>query len=272
MKFSTPVSDLAAALAAAAAAFTPVLKTRLARIPIKDKSGNYTGKEYEYKYADLAAVIDSVIQSLSSNGLSMISSPHTVQGGVEVVTLLLHSSGQWVESEPLFMPCSTKPQDVGSAITYARRYQLSAMLNIASEDDDGRSAHDSDPEESAELPEPRRSTKRTSSSKAKPLVEPEAPKPPADPWLTDAAMIQAITGKARELAVLDALEPGDVWRDLLTRAGLPLVIPGKDGEVKVDTPRKLRVSQAKLLLSLIEAELAKVHAVMQANAAEQVPA
>jgi hypothetical protein len=72
---------------------------------------------------------------LSANGLAFV---QTISDGV-LHTRLLHTSGQWIASEhPL--PMSGKPQEIGSALTYARRYSLSALLGIAADEDDDANA------------------------------------------------------------------------------------------------------------------------------------
>lgn len=103
----------------------------------KDRAVN-TGT-YAFRYADLASVLAEVRPALAANGLAVIQSPSRANGAVEVVTLLAHASGQWVRGR-ISMPADAKPQSVGSAITYARRYALSAILGVASEDDEGQAA------------------------------------------------------------------------------------------------------------------------------------
>ena len=63
-------------------------------------------------------------------------------GSIEVATLVMHSTGEYIEFPPVRMkPESNKPQAVGSAITYAKRYTLSAIFGITSDkDDDGNEA------------------------------------------------------------------------------------------------------------------------------------
>ena len=96
------------------------------------------------RYADLAAVWDACREALTAHGLSVVQGPETGDGVVIVHTRLVHSSGQWMEST-LALPWSagkgtSDAQAIGSAITYARRYALSAMVGIAPDDDDGNAA------------------------------------------------------------------------------------------------------------------------------------
>jgi hypothetical protein len=68
--------------------------------------------------------------------LSIVQAPSTNGENIVITTLLLHESGEWLEPEPLSLKMDkVTAQGAGSAITYARRYALSAILGISSEDD-----------------------------------------------------------------------------------------------------------------------------------------
>ena len=103
-----------------------------------NKVVNFSGRSY--KYADLAAVIEAIRKPLADNGLALTQTTEIREGGFVLVTTLRHSSGQWLASEyPL--PLAAKPQDLGSAMTYAKRYSITSLLCIAAdEDDDGEAA------------------------------------------------------------------------------------------------------------------------------------
>ena len=92
---------------------------------------------YKSKYAPLQDVLNVVRPLLSKHGLSILQIPSSDGETVSVTTLLMHSSGEWIQTDPLVLK-TDKPtaQGAGSAITYARRYSLSAVLGISSEDDD----------------------------------------------------------------------------------------------------------------------------------------
>lgn len=102
---------------------------------------NRTNPHFKSKYADLSSVLDAIRAPLSANGLSIV---QTMQGGT-LRTTLMHSSGQFVATEyPL--PVTPKPHEMGSALTYARRYSVAALVcNSADEDDDGNMAMESKP-------------------------------------------------------------------------------------------------------------------------------
>ncbi len=98
---------------------------------------------FKSKYADLPSVVFAVKQPLADNGLSYVQSPSYLKetGMVTVDMLLMHSSGQWIAGSVQVPTNKGDAQGVGSAITYARRYILAAMLGVvADEDDDGNKA------------------------------------------------------------------------------------------------------------------------------------
>lgn len=97
---------------------------------------NRTNPHFKNKYADLSAIIEAVRKPLSDNGLSVTQAIEINGGGALVlVTTLRHSSGQWTDSHyPL--PMNAKPQEFGSALTYAKRYSLSSLVCISADEDD----------------------------------------------------------------------------------------------------------------------------------------
>jgi len=95
------------------------------------------------KYATLDNIVDAVRPLLAEHGLSIVQVPTDAENGsIAMTTILLHESGEWLESGTLIMkPVKQTPQEIGSVLTYARRYQLSAFLSLnTGEDDDGNSS------------------------------------------------------------------------------------------------------------------------------------
>ena len=104
---------------------------------VKNPKNTADNPFYDSKYAPLQDVLNEVRPLLSKHGLSVIQSPSGDGQSVSITTLLLHESGEWIEFEPLVLKAEKiTPQGAGSAITYGRRYALSAVLGISSEDDD----------------------------------------------------------------------------------------------------------------------------------------
>jgi hypothetical protein len=124
MKHSDELKNLAKALAK----FQADIKD-----PARDKDNPY----FKSKYVALDGLLDAIRPVLAANGLSFIQSPVSNGQDMGVATLLMHDSGEWIESDPFMLHAvKNDPQAGGSAITYARRYSLSAVLGVAWDDDD----------------------------------------------------------------------------------------------------------------------------------------
>ena len=96
---------------------------------------------YKYRYADLAQIMSTVRPILARHNLAvtqLVSSTH--EGELLVRTVLLHASGESFDMDPLGAKMPVTPQQVGSFISYFRRYQLTGRLGLAVEDDDGQAA------------------------------------------------------------------------------------------------------------------------------------
>ena len=103
---------------------------------------NKSNPHLKNKYADLASVWDTCRELLAENGLAVM---HTFKESpsaetVTCVATLLHESGEFMTSSLTMKPGKTTPQEMGSAITYARRYTLAALVGIVVDDDDDANA------------------------------------------------------------------------------------------------------------------------------------
>jgi hypothetical protein len=127
MQTSEQINELATALAKAQGEITGALK---------DSANPF----FKSKYADLASCWDACRSALSKNGLAVTQFPTTEATGVCLVTTLLHSSGQWMRASLSVHPKDDTPQAMGSALTYARRYALTAVVGVSQVDDDGNAA------------------------------------------------------------------------------------------------------------------------------------
>ena len=92
------------------------------------------------KYADLASCWDACRAPLAKHGLAVVQLASADGARVTVQTTLGHKSGQWISGELSMTSSDPSPRGIGSAITYARRYSLCALVGIAPEDDDGEAA------------------------------------------------------------------------------------------------------------------------------------
>ena len=86
----------------------------------------YCNRENPYfksNYADLDAILKAVRPALTKNGLSFIQQPRTDKdGSIMLHSILMHSSGQWIESRVRVVPPKNDAQSFGSTLSYQRRY------------------------------------------------------------------------------------------------------------------------------------------------------
>ncbi len=132
---SEQINELALALAKAQGAMQNPVKNK--KVSVRTK----TGGTYEFEYADLAAILDAVKKPLSDNLLGyvqLLGQTTNAEGATKYVlhTRLMHGSGQWIESITPLLVQEQGSQAFGSALTFMRRYALSAMLGIAADSDD----------------------------------------------------------------------------------------------------------------------------------------
>jgi hypothetical protein len=133
MKMSETITELAAALAKAQG-------------QIEDATKDGVNPVFRSKYADLAAVRAVIREPLAVNDLAIMQFPRTRQGAVEVETMLIHKSGEFV-SETLEIPVAKfDAHGIGSGITYGRRYGMMSILCLAAVDDDGNAAVEKAPQ------------------------------------------------------------------------------------------------------------------------------
>lgn len=126
-------NNLNAALARLQMELPRIEKDQTAKVDTK------SGGSYRYTYADLARVSQRVLPNLGKLGLAFTSRPTTKDNRLVLVYELRHISGEMIEGEwPL--PDRGSPQEIGSAITYFRRYCLCAVTGVAPEGDDNDAA------------------------------------------------------------------------------------------------------------------------------------
>ena len=107
---------------------------------VENATKSATNPHFKSRYADLAEVLNTVRPTFARHGLAIVQSVSTEQQLVTVATTIAHKEGGFVTSS-LSCPAPTaKVQDLGSIVTYLRRYSLSAMAGISQEDDDGNAA------------------------------------------------------------------------------------------------------------------------------------
>ena len=97
------------------------------------------GPERSFRYAPLSSGLDIVRKTLSRHEIATVqtTSIDEIAGIVRLSTVLAHASGEWIASEWPVCPIAEteRPQRMGAALTYARRYALFTLVGIAGEDD-----------------------------------------------------------------------------------------------------------------------------------------
>jgi len=190
MRSSESIGNLALALA-------------LAQAEMTNPEKNLVNPHFKSKYADITAGIDAVRGPLSKHKLAFVQTTR-MDGDVMVLeTVLAHAeSGEWISSEVSVIRLPARPQEVGSAMTYYRRYSLFALCGIAGDtpDDDANIANEK------ETPAPRKK-----------------PEPPKAPTMTEEASAETLrklledTAKAqtredlKELLVISADARAGMW-------------------------------------------------------------
>ena len=133
MKTSDSIKTIAVALVAAQSQI---------RFAVKDS----TNPHFKSKYANINSTVDAIKPALNDNGIAFIQSlSPSDDGKLHLTTRLLHSSGEWIEDTAVCPLQKQDAQGVGSCVSYLRRYSLTAMLGLYSEDDDGNSASEVSP-------------------------------------------------------------------------------------------------------------------------------
>lgn len=133
-----------------------------AQSQIKGAIKDSKNPHFNSDYADLESVWDACRDALHSNGLSVVQvGADAPEGHIAIKTMLLHNSGQYIEGTMTLPMVKRDPQAAGSAITYARRYSLAAMVGVVQVDDDGNAATQAVPKYKAEpKPEPQTAKQR----------------------------------------------------------------------------------------------------------------
>lgn len=126
---STSIKEITTALAKAQIAFLPIKRTEKVDYAT-------TGGRKKYNYAPLVEVIEATKKALSDNGLAITQATYLQEGNIILETLLSHISGEWLSGELFVGKQDQPPQSEGSALTYKRRYGMSAILCVSSEEDD----------------------------------------------------------------------------------------------------------------------------------------
>jgi hypothetical protein len=119
---------------------TAAVSAMQGELPVVEKLNSVNAGARKYKYADLTLLTEKVMPLLAKHGLAFIALPNITGGIFGLSYELRHESGDSVAGHyPL---PNSSPQEIGSAITYARRYALAAVTGVApgGDDDDAQKA------------------------------------------------------------------------------------------------------------------------------------
>lgn len=189
-----PINELVLALAKAQAALSAAPRNR--EVEVNTKSGG----KYKFKYATLDAIIEHVRKPLTENGLWFTQTLEDAGGRYRLITTLFHSSGQHLSSATPLLVNGGGNQEFGSALTYMRRYALSAILGIAADEDDDANAADGNSITSSQDRKPAGKTPPAQGGQARTA----APQNNADAdWKKDAERIKKEILLSSSVATLD---------------------------------------------------------------------
>ncbi|WP_239700319.1 ERF family protein [Mammaliicoccus sp. D-M17] len=107
--------------------------------PFKDANNPF----FKSKYVPLESVVESITSIAPQHGISFVQwASNDDTGRVGVSTMIMHTSGEYIEFDPVYMNADKNTaQGAGALISYLKRYSLSAVFGITSDqDDDGNHA------------------------------------------------------------------------------------------------------------------------------------
>lgn len=187
LTFDGPKGPLFKALAEARKHFGSLSASATADVQMK------SGGKYQFSYAPLDVVLDALAPGLQASGLALL---QPFDGDVMYTIVAFDGSSMTIETP---LPNWTSPQELGSLLTYLRRYQIKGVFGVAdSEDDDGNAASGNKAQVSRKEP----SAPRSQAS--------AIPKPLADEVV---AAAKANDLDAKAFAKLVYEQTGNAWKD-----------------------------------------------------------
>jgi hypothetical protein len=181
MNKSEQINELAAALAKA-------------QMKIRNAELDRVNPHFKNRYATLGSIINAVKIPLAEQGLATMQTVRMDGTTVVVSTMITHSSGQWIEEAASFpLPERSTVQQLGSCVTYLRRYSLSAICGIVGDEDD-----DGEGDRVERAPEPRREPFKPTQARG---AEPQKFAKPVEKPAPKQQDVAAAPGEWVELAV-----------------------------------------------------------------------
>lgn len=164
------------ALSKAQAMFEPIRRTEKANVQGRDGKQGYT-----FAYAPLEEILRATKAGLIANGFA-VQFPHgtTLDGRYRCRVRLVHESGGFFETSEVFDPLG-RAQDLGSSLTYRRRYGLAGLLGVSPDDDDDGNAADGNQAEITKNQKAPQAPRKAAPAPVQPKAPSPAPKPPSVP-------------------------------------------------------------------------------------------
>jgi hypothetical protein len=122
----------------------PALLKAQSKLDVAEKSRKSGGAGRSWKYADWATIVEASRKALSDNKLCVSQRIILGEGGNMILsTTLFHESGEYLDSRmPLWVANTATAQDIGSRITYFKRYAYAALVGVITDDEDDDGARD----------------------------------------------------------------------------------------------------------------------------------
>jgi len=158
---------------------------------------------FRSKYAALPDILNMVRPILNQHDLILVQDTGSSEKGVFVKTILMHKSGEMLQTSELYLrpvnnkqnPVENTPQPSGSAITYARRYQLTSLLGISGEDDNDGNAPRPPQQKTAPQPSTKFETPKIPEQEVPYSEDDETPEEVAKQWVNEIVSIITSEGK-----------------------------------------------------------------------------
>lgn len=174
---SDTIGELSAALSKAQGNFQSIKRSRTVEVTGTTKQGR--DYKYTYNYAPLDEILNATRPALAENGLAILQRTDETERGTVLETMLSHSSGEWISSFKV-LGTFDDPQRFGGALTYYRRYEISAILGISSEEDDdgnGATGREAKQQPKQERHQPVKPEPTKANGNGKPVEQAKAPAP-----------------------------------------------------------------------------------------------
>lgn len=137
MQTSPDIHEVITALATARPQFPRIVRNKT--VTVRPKQSDR--QAYTFTYATLDAILDAVCPVLGAHGLVVVCGVAVEDDRVRVTTRLAHASGQWLETS-LAVPRPATLQELGSCVTYLKRYSINGLLGIEGDTDDDANGAD----------------------------------------------------------------------------------------------------------------------------------